>query len=140
MAGRLRLLQAQRVHPPAVADGVEEPAAAGGARVAARHVGRAVLHQAAAATRRVHRVCFVTLRKRNGDAKVILLPKQAGQTDSNSAGELNCSDKDPMWGPNTAFLLGTDIVFINIFLKVPCHPKLIYSVFQLASLTITSVF
>lgn len=88
-ARRLRLLQAQRVHPPAVADGVEEPAATGGARVAARHVGRAVLHQAAAATRRVHRVCLVTLRKHNGSAKVILLPKQAGQADSNAAGELN---------------------------------------------------
>lgn len=39
LARRLRLLQAQRVHPPAVADGVEEPAAAGGAWVAAWHVG-----------------------------------------------------------------------------------------------------
>lgn len=73
MARRLRLLQTQRVHPPAVADGVEEPAAAGGARVAARHLGRAVLHQAAAATRWVHRVCLVTLRKHDGGAKVIFL-------------------------------------------------------------------
>lgn len=89
LARRLRLLQAHRVHPPAVADGVEEPAAAGGARVAARHVRRAVLHQAAAATRRVHRVGLVSLRKHNGGGKVSLLPKQAGQADSNTAGELN---------------------------------------------------
>lgn len=57
----LRLLQAPGVHPPAVADGVEEAAAAGGAGVAARHLRRAVLHQAAAAARRVHRVGLVTL-------------------------------------------------------------------------------
>lgn len=57
----LRLLQAPGVHPPAVADGVEEAAAAGGAGVAAGHLGRAVLHQAAAAARRVHRVGLVTL-------------------------------------------------------------------------------
>lgn len=41
--------QAQGIHPPAVTDGVKEPAATGGARVAARHVGGAVFHQAAAA-------------------------------------------------------------------------------------------
>lgn len=75
-ARRLCLLQTQRVHPPAVADGVEEPAAAGGTRVTARHMGGAVLHQAAAATRRVHRVCLVTLRKHDGGVKVIFPPNK----------------------------------------------------------------
>lgn len=62
---RLRLLQAPGIYPPAVADGVEEAAAAGGARVAAGHLRRAVLHQAAAAARRVHRVGLVTLVNSN---------------------------------------------------------------------------
>lgn len=48
-----------------MADGVEEAAAAGGARVAARHLRRAVLHQAAAAARWVHRVGLLNLVNSN---------------------------------------------------------------------------
>lgn len=44
-----------------MADGVEEAAAAGSAGVAAGHLGRAVLRQAAAAARRLHRVDLLTL-------------------------------------------------------------------------------
>lgn len=50
----LRLLQAQGVHPPAVADGVEESTAAGGAGIAARRIRGAAFHQAAAAAGRSH--------------------------------------------------------------------------------------
>lgn len=52
----LRLLQAQGVHPPAVADGVEEPTAAGGAGIAAWCIRGAAFHQAAAAAGGSHKV------------------------------------------------------------------------------------
>lgn len=45
-------IKAQMVHSPAVADGVEESTATGGAGVAAWHARGAALHQAAAATDR----------------------------------------------------------------------------------------
>lgn len=56
MCALLGPLQTQRVHPPAVTDGIEEPTATGGAGVAAGHVRGAALHQAATAPRRGHNV------------------------------------------------------------------------------------